>query len=74
MEEKIYLHHYHITGKIRGYAHSFCNLKVRENNKFFSLFAHNLFRFGFFLFCQRNQTVCLEDKKSSYQRHELDKC
>ena len=71
MEEKIYLHHYHITGKIHGYAHSFCNLKVRENNEFF---AHNLFRLGFFLFCQRNQTVCLEDKKSSYQRHELDKC
>ena len=25
---KIYLHHSHITGKILGYAHDFCNTKV----------------------------------------------
>ena len=28
---KIHLHHLHVTGKIIGYAHDFCNMKVREN-------------------------------------------
>ena len=27
---KIRLHHSHITGKIIGYAHDFCNTKVTE--------------------------------------------
>ena len=27
---KIHLHHSHGTGKIRGYAHDFCKMKVRE--------------------------------------------
>ena len=28
---KIHLHHLHITGKIYGYAHEFCNMMVRKN-------------------------------------------
>ena len=28
---KIDLHHSHVTGKIYGYAHDFCNWKGREN-------------------------------------------
>ena len=28
---KLYLHHSRLTGKIHGYAHDFCSLKVREN-------------------------------------------
>ena len=28
---KIHLHHSHVTGKTLGYAHDFCNMKVREN-------------------------------------------
>ena len=28
---KIHLHHSHVTGRIYGYAHEFCNMKVREN-------------------------------------------
>ena len=31
---KTYLHHSHITGIIIGYAHDFCNAKVRENKDF----------------------------------------
>ena len=27
------LHHSHVTGKIIGYTHNFCNQKVRENKK-----------------------------------------
>ena len=29
---KVHLHHSHITGKIIGYAHDFCNARVKENN------------------------------------------
>ena len=44
------IHHSHITGDIIGYAHSFCNLKVRENKNQISVIAHNLFGFDFFFF------------------------
>ena len=33
---KIYLHHFGVTDKILGYAHDFCNMKVRENQNQFS--------------------------------------
>ena len=45
---KIHLYHSHITGKILGYAHSFCNEKVRENKDVFSCIAHNFFGFGIY--------------------------
>ena len=47
---KIHLHHSHVTGKIFGYAHGFCNMKVRENENQFSCITHNLFNMFFFLF------------------------
>ena len=42
------IHHSHITGNILGYAHTFCNEKVRENYYKIPVIAHNLFRFDFF--------------------------
>ena len=45
---KIHLHHSHITGKVIGYAHDFCNEKVRENKDVFSCIAHNFFRFDIY--------------------------
>ena len=48
MTNTIQIHHSHITGKIIGYAHSFCNAKVRENYHKVTVIAHNLFRFNFF--------------------------
>ena len=39
------IHHSHVTGKISGYAHNFCNLKSRENYYIIPVFAHNQFRF-----------------------------
>ena len=42
---KIHLHHSHVTGKILGYTHDFCNEKVRENKDVFSYVAHNFFGF-----------------------------
>ena len=29
---KVHIHHSHVTGEIIGYAHDFCNWKIRENN------------------------------------------
>ena len=42
---KINLHHSHITGKIIGYVHDFCNLQVRENKDVIPRIAHNFFNF-----------------------------
>lgn len=44
------VHHSHVTGNIIGYAHTFCNKKVRENYYSIPVIAHNLFRFDFFFF------------------------
>ena len=41
------INHSHITGEVIGYAHSFCNLKVRENKNQVNVIAHNLFGFDF---------------------------
>ena len=43
-------HHSHVTGKIIGYAHDFCNQKCKENYSTIPVIAHNQFRFDFFLF------------------------
>ena len=42
---KINLHHSHITGKIIGCVHDFCNQQVRENNDVIPCIAHNFFNF-----------------------------
>ena len=61
MLNDIVIHHSHISGNIIGYAHSFCNLKIRESyQKTISVFAHNLFRFDFFCI-ERIEVVCLEN-------------
>ena len=50
LKVKIHLHHSHITGKIEGYVHDFCNWTVRENKTEISVIAHNLFGFDAFYF------------------------
>ena len=45
---KIHLHHSYVTGRIYGYAHDFCNMKVRKNQSQFSCIAHNFFGFDMF--------------------------
>ena len=47
MKNKTHTHHSHISGEIIGYGHSYCNLKVRENQTKISVVAHNLLRFDF---------------------------
>ena len=44
------IHHSHVTGKIIGYAHNFCNQKCKENYYMIPVMAYNQFRFDFFLF------------------------
>ena len=41
-------HHSHITGKFIGFAHPYCNRKVRENYFKTPVVAHNSFKFDFF--------------------------
>ena len=48
MRNKTHIHHLLVSGKIIGYAHSYCNYRVRENKPKLSIIAHNLFRFDFF--------------------------
>ena len=46
--ENYVIHHSHVTGKILGFAHLYCNEKVRENYFKILVIAHNLFKFDFF--------------------------
>ena len=45
---KIHLHHSHVTGEIKGYAHDFCNWAIRENHDVVPCIAHNFFKFDMF--------------------------
>ena len=47
---KVNLHHSHITGKIIGYAHDFCNARVKENNIEIPIVVHNQLRFDLHYF------------------------
>ena len=40
---KTHIHHCHISGEIIGYAHSCCNMKVRENKSKIRVVAHSFF-------------------------------
>ena len=47
---KAHLHHSYITGNIIGYAHDFCNARVKENNIKIPSIAHNQFSFDLYYF------------------------
>ena len=34
VNDKVHIHHSHVTGKIHRYSHDFCNWKTRENQLF----------------------------------------
>ena len=42
---KVHLHHSHVIPKTIGYAHDFCNARIKENNMKIPVIAHNLFGF-----------------------------
>ena len=60
---KIHLHHSHVTGKILGYAHDFCNEKVRENKDVFSCVAHNFFGFDFYFLIKSIRILVWDTKQ-----------
>ena len=45
---KVHIHHSHITGKIHGYSHDFCNWKMRENKLFVPLIGQNFLGFDIY--------------------------
>ena len=48
---KVHLHHSHMTGKILGYSHDFCNTSVIEKTRSEIPFvAHNFFGFDIFYY------------------------
>ena len=49
INNKIVVHHSHVSGEIIVYAHDFCYQKVKESYYTIPVFAHNQFRFDFFL-------------------------
>ena len=65
----VVIHHSHVTGEIIGYAHNFCNKKVRETQNQIPVFAHNLFSFDLFC-CKGNKALCLENKITEYRWYE----
>ena len=42
------IHHSHVIGEVIGYAHDFCNKKIKENHNHIPVFARNMYSFNFF--------------------------
>ena len=62
----VHIHHSHVTGKIMGYAHDFCNSRLIECEKpEIPCFAHNLFGFDFFYFVKGFSTTAWCSKELS---------
>ena len=47
---KAHIHHSHITGKIVGCSHDFCNWTVGKNISAIEMITHNLFGLDMFFF------------------------
>ena len=54
---KIHIHHSHITGKIHGYSHDFCNWQLRENKLFVPLIGHNFLGFDIYYMVKGYRSV-----------------
>ena len=65
MKVKVHLHHSHITGKILGYAHDFCNLNFHEIKSQIPMIAYNLFGFDMFFFIKGYRATAWRTKDSN---------
>ena len=64
IKQKLHLHHSHVTGEIKGFAHDFCNTKVVElQNEEIPVIAHNLFRFDYWFFLKGYSTTAWTTKE-----------
>ena len=64
---KIHLHYSHITGKILGHTHDFCNAKVREKKDIFSCVAHNFFDFDIYFLIKGIRVSVWETKDINFR-------
>ena len=66
IKQKLHLHHSHVTGEIKGFAHDFCNTKVVElESAEIPVIAHNLFRFDYWFFLKGYSTTAWTTKELS---------
>ena len=70
---KTVIHHLHITADVIQYAHSFCNLNIRENKNQISVVVHNLCGFDFFYFLKDLRFRCVENNRSIGWRQKFSK-
>ena len=62
INNKIHIYHSHISNKVIGYAHSFCNERVREN-KTKTTVLRLIFLGLIFFSTERIKSWCLEIKR-----------
>ena len=60
---EVVIHHSHVSGEIFGYAHDFCNQRLKECASPISVIAHNLFKFDFF-FVLKDFRLCVWGTKN----------
>ena len=65
INNKVHLHHSHVTGEIIGHSHDFCNWKVRKNQDVVSLIGHNFLGFDIFYMVKDFRATCWETKDFS---------
>ena len=70
---RIYLHHSHVTGRILGFAHDFCNWKAREKYYYFTCFTHKCFGFDFHFMLKEIYLSLWKTKDLSIGGNPLDK-
>ena len=56
------IHHSHVAREMKGYAHDFCNKKLRKNQNLIPALAHNLSSFDFF-FVVKGIRLCVYGTK-----------
>ena len=59
----VVIHHSHATGEIFGYAHDFCNQRVKECASPIPVIAHDLIKFDFF-FVLKGLRLCVWGTKN----------
>ena len=72
INSKVHIHHSHITGRIIGYVHDFCNWKVREINYVIPLIGHKFLGFDIYYMIKGYRSSVLGDKRFEYGWDKLD--
>ena len=62
-----------MTSKTLGYAHDFCNMKVRGNQNQFFCIAHSFFGLDMFFSAERNSTFGMGNERLKHWQKWTDK-